>query len=294
MHLKTEKIKSQKGSIAVYVTVVLFSMLIILSAIFLTSNSAIKSQIATAIKVKESYQADNSKAADIYESLVDKTDSEDEYVSEGMILHYDAINNTGNGHSSTTTTWKDLSGNGNDATVTGGRWINNSLEFTTSNTTNGVKTNSNFSINYNNTFNIVFKYTGGNGIDPLFGARQISTGNEGFMIWNWSDSNNYLGLDTKGSFTRRILKDGKLETGKYYDLTVTFSENTAKLYLNGTLENTITFTTGTVNSFPLTVFSAGGTQNSLGNIYSVKIYNRALSDNEVLQNYNIDRTKYDI
>ena len=69
MHLKTEKIKSQKGSIAVYVTVVLFSMLIILSAIFLTSNSAIKSQIATAIKVKESYQADNSKAADIYEEL---------------------------------------------------------------------------------------------------------------------------------------------------------------------------------------------------------------------------------
>ena len=69
MNLKTKQIKSQKGSIAVYVSVVLFSMLIILSAVFLATSSAMKSQIITAVKVKESYQADNARAADIYGDL---------------------------------------------------------------------------------------------------------------------------------------------------------------------------------------------------------------------------------
>ena len=43
-----------------------------------------------------------------------------DYIEEGLILHYDAINNTGEGdekHSTTTTTWKDLSANGNDGTL---------------------------------------------------------------------------------------------------------------------------------------------------------------------------------
>lgn len=42
-----------------------------------------------------------------------------DYVTNGVIAYYDAENNTGNGHNSTTTIWKDLSGNNNDATLTG-------------------------------------------------------------------------------------------------------------------------------------------------------------------------------
>lgn len=72
IRINKENLKSQKGSMAVYVSVVLFSMLIILSAIFLVSTSSMKSQLITAIKVKESYQADNSKAAEIYQYLISK------------------------------------------------------------------------------------------------------------------------------------------------------------------------------------------------------------------------------
>lgn len=39
------------------------------------------------------------------------------YVKDGCILKLDGSNNTGNGHSVTTTTWKDLSGSGNDGTL---------------------------------------------------------------------------------------------------------------------------------------------------------------------------------
>lgn len=63
-------IKSEKGSMAVYVSVVMLTMLLVLIAIFITSNATRKSQLLSAIKVKESYELDNDKVADIYDELV--------------------------------------------------------------------------------------------------------------------------------------------------------------------------------------------------------------------------------
>ena len=64
------KIKQEKGSMAVYVSIVLLSMLFILMALFITSNAVMRSQIETTVGIKESYEADNSRAAEIYDSLV--------------------------------------------------------------------------------------------------------------------------------------------------------------------------------------------------------------------------------
>lgn len=210
-----------------------------------------------------------------------------EYVQQGLILHYDGINNTGSGHSSTATTWKDLSGNGNDATITGGTWNQNHLTFTQSKEQNGVITNSNFPIDFNNTFNIVFSLSSVNSVEPLFGARTSTT--DGMMLFNYSN-NNKLTLDTKGSESRIELGD-RLSANRKYNLTVTFSGTTVKLFIDGQFENMYTFTDASLN-FPLTIFTAGTRENSLGDIYSVKIYNRALTDAEILQNYNVDNEKY--
>ena len=280
-----KRMKQEKGSIAVYVSVVVLSMLFILFAVFLTSSSKMKTQIETTIAVKQYYEADNAKAGDIYNSLV--KDKSPQYVSNGLVLHYDAINNTGSGHNSSTTTWKDLSGNGNDSTITGGTWTNNSLNFTTSNTSNGVRTKSNFPIDFNNTFNIVFKLSNVNSVEVLFGSRSSSS--NGFMLFNYNSSN-ALSLDTKGSSTR-INLGNRLSANTNYDVTVTFSGTTAKLYVNGQLSGTKTFTDASLN-MPLSIFTAGAQSNARGSIYSVKVYNRALSAAEVQQNYNIDKEKY--
>ena len=211
-----------------------------------------------------------------------------QYIKEGLILHYDAINNTGNGHSNTTTTWKDLSGNGNDATITGGSWNQSYLTFTQSNEQNGVKTNSNFPIDFNNTFNIVFSLSSVNSVEALLGARTSTT--DGMMLFNYSN-NQKLTLDTKGSGSRIELGD-RLSANKKYNLTVTFSGTTAKLYIDGQITNTVTFTDASLN-FPLTIFTAGTRTNSLGDIYSVKVYNRALNDSEVKTNYEVDKERFD-
>ena len=180
-----------------------------------------------------------------------------------------------------------MSGNNNDATITEGTWEDNSLKFTTSNSSNGVKTNSNFPIDFNNTFNIVFELSRVKSVEALFGSR--TTSSNGMMLFNYSD-NNKLTLDTIGSSTRIEIGD-RLVANTRYDISVTFENTTVKLYVNGTLRNTMSFTDGTIN-FPLTIFTAATRTNALGNIYSVKVYDRALTDEGVLQNYNLDMERY--
>lgn len=69
MNIKS-RMKKENGSMTIYVSVVLLSMLIILTAVFMISTSERKQQLLTVMKVKETYEADNSRAAEIYDSLV--------------------------------------------------------------------------------------------------------------------------------------------------------------------------------------------------------------------------------
>ncbi len=55
-------------------------------------------------------------------SVTEKT-----YIKNGLILYLDGINNTGSGHSNTSTIWKDLSGNNNNGTITGATWKSTGL-----------------------------------------------------------------------------------------------------------------------------------------------------------------------
>lgn len=280
-------LKSEKGSMAVYVIVTIFSFIIILTGVFLNAASIRKNQLRTLPQIKAAYEKDLEKKDEIYEGR-----KENEvvlaYVRDKLILHYDGLNNTGEGHSNTTTTWKDLSENGNDATVTGGTWNDNSVMFSTSDTSNGIKTNANFPIDFSNkTFNILFKYSQLSSVAPIFGAR--TTSSNGFMIFNYKDTN-ALNLDTIGSTTRKVVGEF-LQDNTNYNLTFVFSEATVKTYKNGILHATETITTGNLN-FPLTIFTAGARANSLGNVYSVKVYDKSLTEEEIQQNYQVDKNKY--
>jgi hypothetical protein len=84
-----------------------------------------------------------------------------------------------------------------------------------------------------------------------------------------------------------------------FDGTQTGNSNRLKCYINGSLlsvtyNGTIPSTSGPSNS----VFSIGNSQGlgninyANGNIAQVLIYNRALSDTEVLQNYNATKGRF--
>lgn len=71
MKIKTT-LKKQKGSIAVYVSIVLLSMVVVLSAMFMLLTTTRKRQLTTAMKLKETYEADNKNASNIYKALLKK------------------------------------------------------------------------------------------------------------------------------------------------------------------------------------------------------------------------------
>lgn len=50
-------------------------------------------------------------------------------VTENLVVYYDAINNTGNGHSGSATSWKDLSGNNFNGAINNGIWQDDALVF---------------------------------------------------------------------------------------------------------------------------------------------------------------------
>lgn len=60
----------EKGSMAVFVGIVLLSMLFIVMSLFLTSNNSLQSQAESLIKIKEAYEADVNNVDEIYGELV--------------------------------------------------------------------------------------------------------------------------------------------------------------------------------------------------------------------------------
>lgn len=60
-------IEKEKGSMAVYVTVVLLGFLIILTVVHSSSASLRKSQLETIIKIKEVYEANYNNIEEIYQ-----------------------------------------------------------------------------------------------------------------------------------------------------------------------------------------------------------------------------------
>lgn len=70
-------------------------MLFILLALFYTTNSIRRNQLTTVMKVKESYEADNSRAVKIYEELTEELESRYVYVEDFDTLpNYPSSNTT--------------------------------------------------------------------------------------------------------------------------------------------------------------------------------------------------------
>lgn len=72
-----KKIIEEKGSMAVYVTVVLLGFIIVLSAIYMSATSVRKTQLETNIKIKESYEANYGDIDKIYQNQLTKLQSEE-------------------------------------------------------------------------------------------------------------------------------------------------------------------------------------------------------------------------
>ncbi len=218
-----------------------------------------------------------------------------DYIKSGLILYLDGEDNTGNGHDGSSNIWKDLSGNGNDGTLnnfnndnTSG-WGENCINFDSiddkisipeSTTTNPVE----------QTIEVVLKCNG----ESLNSAdgRQIF-----FVKWRGYTMEINPGRTISYGRTDGYLRtNNEINYGKIYNITSKHGNNISKIYLNNVYENQ-----QNISPCEYTIgkkLTIGCWENSgrffNGSIYVIRMYNRALTDEEIAHNYSIDKARFGI
>jgi hypothetical protein len=251
-------------------------------------------------------------------------------IADGLVLHLDAANLTS--YKGTGTTWTDISGSGNHSTLTNGPTYNipnkGYLTFDgVDDYANGVALPSTSGNNsrtvmvwYKSTANkntilldkgaitddkaeqLVLVYTNGAGVgagsypptnnggigvcfwgnDLIYpvAATTLFDGNWHFIAYTYDNSNTAV----------RICFDGNFATSVYQWNTSAWSTNSTKPFVLPRIQNT-TNNPYLIGQSRAAYWGYGGTYSNV-NIPLVQIYNRALTESEILINYNATRSRY--
>jgi len=122
----------------------------------------------------------------------------------------------------------------------------------------------------------------------------IDQGNIGEDPTNSLEYTNY-GLTLSANNNSSVTADGTITTTRWNFICTTFSSATTKFYINGILDST---KTASFSSFtPSGKLKIGRRAFSTSSIFSgsigmVMIYNRVLTDSEILQNYNAQKSRF--
>ncbi len=226
-------------------------------------------------------------------------------VTDGLVLCLDAGNTKS--YPGSGTTWTDLSGNGNDATLLNGTAISNNLA-TFDGTNDSVSLPDIANIRLSDvTFEFIFKLDDIASDHDLLNKGQHTLYTPTLIWFDQEVGAGDLGVDnvncisaqsSDGTTQHWISTDSNtIEADKYYHLVVVLepSNNKKYIYLNGTLAKSNTKTwNGIRNSNDNFKLGSGGNlQNPLdGNMNFFKIYDRALTASEIQQNYNATKSRY--
>ena len=223
-------------------------------------------------------------------------------VTDGLILCLDAASRKS--YPGSGTTWFDRSGNGNNGTLVNGVGYNSgnggSLVFDGTNdyvdlllTANLQFGTRDFAIEYyinSNTqassFPSLFTNYNGWGAGAVFVGVSHQNYLNKYSFW----------INGQGSGART---ESNISYNKWEHLVVMRDNGICKIYLNGTQDGTTIDATGIVlNGLNSSIIRVGSTQEATvlynGKIAKMSIYNRALSPNEVKQNFNATRGRYGI
>ena len=214
-------------------------------------------------------------------------------VTDGLVLYLDAANTKS--YPTTGTTWTDLSG-----VISGGTLINGP----TFNSSNGGSivfdgVNDTLTSNFTDIIDSVTIecwYRGTKATrNHLWNFGVSLTTN---LYCNFNDSGIPLWFYWNGTGTPYLwFTQGNFTDGTIKQLIFTHTGSNNQAYLNGQLLTAGRATAGTqtfsnVNSG--SSFNIGTTQPFGGNIFIFKIYNRALSTSEILQNYNATKQRFNL
>ena len=224
--------------------------------------------------------------------LLDFDATETGYVSDGLLLYYDGY------HKPENNVWNDLSGNGNNGTLynfSDNAWVNNSISF------DGV--DDYVSIGEINTENITYDVVFNGNFSTNHSSILANLEHGGCRIGIFKNQYKIFGQCYIDSNYRTINTELKESTSTYI-ATLTYGESSLKFYVNGQLIGTYNDSNHKGITYPLyNTYLMLGVKPSgkkpqqeyyKGIIYSVRIYNRALTDEEIKNNYNVDKYRFDV
>jgi hypothetical protein len=207
-------------------------------------------------------------------------------VSNSLVLHLDASNTSS--YSGSGSNWLDLSGSNNNITLSGG-YSYNQFGSITFNGTGWGYNNGDILSKTAYTKQVWVKFN-----SFSFSNNLISGGNTGMhAFWLAGSNPGNLQAGHNGAWST-IVDNTRLNTGQWYNLAVTFNNSTGwVLYINGQQKVTssdVSMFTGTGN---IQIASFGGAANFFsGDIAHALVYNRTLTTSEILQNYNLLKSRF--
>jgi hypothetical protein len=219
-------------------------------------------------------------------------------ITSGLVLNLDAGNAAS--YPGTGTTWTDLSGNGNNATLVNGTSYSSTsggtMVFDGINDYASISNSTYLDLpNNNNTMEFWVNSNQLNNNDIIshrwncYGAAYNPTYASGYVAGKLSIYYNIGGFLAVSTTTTPII-------GQWYHLVGTYDGSVMKIYLNGILENTRSVS-GNIeqNESGLSVGSYDGVPTEFaanGKISIVRYYHKALSATEVLQNFDATKSRY--
>jgi len=238
-------------------------------------------------------------------------------VTDGLILYLDAANTKS--YVSGSTIWNDLSTNMYTSTLTnmsgsffnqnnlGGLVFDGTNDYATFGNSGGLAVRQSSAMTIMSSFicTSTSNPVGGSSWAPIITldnnapnrkftqhiSKSTTTNTESILSFYSTGSVNSTIQYTASTITNPILN-------KNFIVTSTIDNTSHKLYINGTLENQttgLTLNTSLLSTTPLVVgarITTGYQGYFGGTIYSTLIYNRVLTSNEVLQNYNALKNRY--
>lgn len=227
-------------------------------------------------------------------------------VKDGLVLYLDA-GSPNSFFNKTSTTWRDISGYGNNTSLINGTSFNNInggvLLFDGFNQYAQIPNSSLFQNNTNMSVSIWVNF-----------SSYVTPNYYSFISKGKQEERNYFWLSwyNIAPGNRRIYWEVGHDISNYgvltyswtpllntwYNIVGTFEPTISKIYVNGSLVSSGTTTATYVGANdPLVPFSIGSYRGNLSYFFSGSLnqplfYRKTLSDSEVLQNYNVTRFRY--
>jgi len=219
-------------------------------------------------------------------------------VTSGLVLALDAADK--NSYRGSGTTWRDLTSNDNNGTLTNGPTFSNTKggAIVLDGTDDYVSLTSTTSLRPSNvTLSVWFNRNNSaiSGAECIAESRKslwISYGfhiSSGAITW-------YIGYLDTVPYSTSVGATGNYIDGQWHNVVGTYDKQNLKIYIDGILQATSnSFTSDILYTGDLVFligFHAESTTYFEGKIATTSLYNRALTATEVLQNYNATKTRF--